>query len=419
MWLPSVALAMPLQRAVEEVLDDPVLAGASVSVWIGPPGAPAAAVDPDRRVLPASVTKLVTAAVVADALPLDATLETAVWATGPIADGVLTGDLLVEGAGDPSLGVPDPAAPLDAVVAAARHAGVRRITGGVVADGSVFAGPPSGAGWMWDDLTSPWSPAVTGLSYARGLAVEGCAARGGPGSPAVDPPACFADALTRALRAAGIEVAAEGRTGEATPPAGPPLAVWRSPPVRDLLRTTLQESDNLYAESLWRLADPARPATAAGARAAVAAHLAAVGSGDRAPVDGSGLSRYSLLSARGLVLVADAAARDPEGAALLDLLPVAGRSGTLAGRMTGTAAEGRVVAKTGSMTGVRALAGWVDTGDGERWPFAVCFAGFLAPQAEVIALQDRLLALAAASRGGQVPRGAVRLRGRDTSEGGG
>ncbi len=416
----SVAAAMPLQRAIEHTLADPALAGASVSVVIGPAEDPVAAVDPDRRLVPASVTKLVTAAVVADAMSLDAVLETRVWAVGPIADGVLTGDLLVVGGGDPSLGVPDPQAPVAAVAEAVSAAGLRAVTGGVIVDASVFAGPPWGAGWMWDDLGAPWSPAVSGLSFAHGLAVDGCPARGGPGTPADDPGACFATTLTAALRARAITVGADPRPAPAGPPPdAEPLAVLRSPPLRELLATTLQDSDNLYAESLWRLADPARPATAEGARARVAAELAAEGSPDRAPVDGSGLSRYSALSARTLVRVAERIDERPWGPELVSLLPEGGRSGTLAGRFAGTAAEGRVRAKTGSMSGVRNLVGWVSTADEQRWPFAVCFAGFVAPQAEVIAVQDRLLALAAASRRGRVPGKLVRTPVRDTTGSGG
>lgn len=399
----TVAAAMPLQRAVEQALDDPALAGASVSVVFGPPDDPVAAVDPDRRLVPASVTKLVTAAVVADALPLDTTFETRVFLGGDVADGVLAGDVWVVAGGDPSLGVPDPRGPPVGVARAVHDAGVRVITGGVVVDPTVFDGPPWGQGWMWDDLSAPWSPAVSGLSYARGLAVPGCAGQDGPGTPALDPATCFAQALHDALVDAGVQVSTPPVV-EPSPPVGAPLVVLESPPLRELLGVMLQESDNLYAESLWRAADPAVPHTAAGAREQVAAHLAALGSPDRAPVDGSGLSRYSALSARTLARVAAWVDSRPWGPELAALLPVAGRTGTLSARFQGTPAVDHVVAKTGSMTGVRNLAGWVTTADGERWPFAVCLTGFVAPQGEVIAVQDRVVALAAASRRGRVSR---------------
>jgi D-alanyl-D-alanine carboxypeptidase/D-alanyl-D-alanine-endopeptidase (penicillin-binding protein 4) len=407
-WMVAAAAAMPLQRAVERVLVDPALAGASVGVVVGPPDAPVVAIGADRRLVPASVTKLVTAAVVAEALPLDAPLETRVYLRGAVLDGVLTGDVVVVGGGDPSLGVPDPEAPLAQITDAVRAAGVRVVTGGVVADPSRFAGPPWGRGWMWDDLAEPWSPAVSGLPYARGLATGPCPGRSGPGTPVDDPAACFALALHGALLAAGLEVRTPPRVEAGPVPPAAPLVTLQSPPLRELLAVMLQASDNLYAETLWRLADPARPGTAEGARDRVTARFTALGSPDRAPVDGSGLSRYSSLSPQTLVEVAAWIDTQPWGADLVALLPVAGASGTLQGRFVGTAAEGRVQAKTGSMTGVRNLVGWVTTADGARWPFAVCLQGFVAPQAEVIALQDRIVALAASSRRGRVARSVVR-----------
>lgn len=408
-WL-APAHAAPLGRAIGDVLADERLAGASVSVWIGPSGAPWATVDGDRRVVPASVVKLVTAAALLEALPADTTWRTEVLAAGPVADGVLQGDLVIVGGGDPSLGSDDPGAPLAAVTAAVRAAGVARIEGSVVGDGRAYAGPAHGAGWMWDDLSAPWSPAISALSWNRGVAEPPCEGVAGPGSPVEDPAACFAAAVTEALEAAGVGVDGEPRAAREADDGvhlGAPLASLEGPPLADLLGTTLQRSDNAYAEALWRHLDPETPATAAGARAEVAALFAAVGAEDAAPIDGSGLSRYSALSAHTLVRVLDRAEAAPWGPVLAGLLPAAGESGSTLGERLPDL-KGRLSAKTGSMTGVRNLAGWVTDADGRTAPFAVLLTGFSVPQADAIALQDRIVRLAAASRHGRVSRRTAR-----------
>ena len=87
--------------------------------------------------------------------------------------------------------------------------------------------------------------------------------------------------------------------------------------------------------------------------------------------DGSGLSRSDLATAAGMAALLVAMDRHPAGAAFIDALPVAGVDGTLKGRMKGTAAEGRVRAKTGTIRHTAALAGYVTTRRGERLAFAM------------------------------------------------
>jgi serine-type D-Ala-D-Ala carboxypeptidase/endopeptidase (penicillin-binding protein 4) len=105
--------------------------------------------------------------------------------------------------------------------------------------------------------------------------------------------------------------------------------------------------------------------------------------------DGSGLSRRNLLSASLILRLLRAVDRDPAlGPAFEATLPVAGRDGTLAGRMRGTRAEGNVVAKTGTLGSVRALSGFVRTADGEKLGFSIIANNFVAPTAAVDAVVD-------------------------------
>ncbi|MEQ1570872.1 MAG: D-alanyl-D-alanine carboxypeptidase/D-alanyl-D-alanine-endopeptidase, partial [Myxococcota bacterium] len=235
-----------------------------------------------------------------------------------------------------------------------------------------------------------------------------CEARAGVGSPLVDPPACLASEVTRALVAAGIAVDGPPMVGPA--PDVVELVELASPPLRDLVRHTLGASDNLYAECLRSALDTVSPREPGVADGRITALL--VDSGVPAEqarlVDGSGLSRYSLLSADALARVSTWVAVQPWGAELIELLPVAGRDGTLATRLVGTPVDGRLRAKTGSMSGVRNLVGYVSNADGEPLAFAVLFNGFVAPQAQAIAVQDRVILLIAASdRRGRVPRRTV------------
>jgi len=164
----------------------------------------------------------------------------------------------------------------------------------------------------------------------------------------------------------------------------------------------LKQSKNLYAESLVRHLGVATGSAAHAGRSVVGDVLAAWGIDRRGAVvaDGSGLSRYTYLTAHTLVEVLARMYRDPDHRVrMMAALPVAGRDGTLRRRLVGTAAEGIVHAKTGAMGRVRALAGYVETPGGEPLAFAVLANNFSAPAAEVTRVIDAAVAaLAAFSR---------------------
>ncbi|MEZ4235683.1 MAG: D-alanyl-D-alanine carboxypeptidase/D-alanyl-D-alanine-endopeptidase [Myxococcota bacterium] len=400
------AHAAKLERVVEDLLDDAALDGASVGLVVtDAEGRERVAIDPQRRLIPASTAKWVTAAAAAHELGLDYRFETTVAATGWTEGDTLHGDLVVVGAGDLSLGDPDPQQVAADLAALLRQLEVTRIEGDLVVDASHFDGPSHGPGWMWDDLGYAFSAPYTAANVAHNLAVAGvaCPAQNGPGSPLVDPPACLAALLLEGLPPAGVEVT--GTAAVRAVPEAVPIGVLRSAPLRELLARMLATSDNLYAECIARALDRRPVADAAEARARVDDVLQAAGIPRErlSLVDGSGLSRYSLASAAAMVRLTRWADTQPWGPELEALLPVAGQQGTLAARMTATPAEGHVRAKTGSMTGVRNLVGWVDTSGGPA-AFAFLINGVAVPQQEVIALQDRVMAVIAASDGRRVKR---------------
>jgi serine-type D-Ala-D-Ala carboxypeptidase/endopeptidase (penicillin-binding protein 4) len=148
----------------------------------------------------------------------------------------------------------------------------------------------------------------------------------------------------------------------------------------------MKSSQNLYAETLLKtlggLDEPTSRSSSARTdkgRKIVENILAAWGVAEDSVIerDGSGLSRYNYMTPDALVSVLTHVDRDERLRDAFDAtLPIAGRDGTLATRMKGTPAEGRVRAKTGSMSNVRALAGYVSTADGEPAAFAILANNF-------------------------------------------
>jgi D-alanyl-D-alanine carboxypeptidase/D-alanyl-D-alanine-endopeptidase (penicillin-binding protein 4) len=140
----------------------------------------------------------------------------------------------------------------------------------------------------------------------------------------------------------------------------------------------LKDSINLYAEAAMRLnvAPGVFPDNDA-ALEAVRKRLESWGvvPGEQQLVDGSGLSRRDVITADALLVVLrrlHAAGSSP----LIDALPIAGVDGSLASRMRATIAEGNVRAKTGTMSNIRSLAGYVTAADGERLAFVVMVNNF-------------------------------------------
>ncbi|HEV8348211.1 MAG TPA: D-alanyl-D-alanine carboxypeptidase/D-alanyl-D-alanine-endopeptidase [Vicinamibacterales bacterium] len=153
------------------------------------------------------------------------------------------------------------------------------------------------------------------------------------------------------------------------------LISYRSPPLATLAVRLMKASQNLYAETLLKTLG----ASAAAGRATVQATLQAWGVPADALIqrDGSGLSRYDYVTADALVAILTHIDRDEKLRGPYEAsLPIAGRDGTLANRMKGTAAEGTARAKTGSMSNVRALSGYVTTADGEPLVFSILANNF-------------------------------------------
>lgn len=218
-----------------------------------------------------------------------------------------------------------------------------------------------------------------------------------------DPALCAARVFAGVLEAKGIRVMGGASTSSAPlPPDARVLASHEGPPMAEMMRVVNKESQNLHAEMLLRLVG----LKAGGEGSVEKGHEAVADFVKRLGVsnegwglaDGSGLSGFDLLTPRGLVALLAAMDRHPHAAAFRDSLPVAGVDGTLEKRMKGTPAEGRVLAKTGSLRLARALAGYATTVRGERLAFAIVVNNQEGKGREAVAAIDAIAVALATAR---------------------
>jgi len=340
----------------------------------------------ETPLVPASVEKLFTTAAALLRLGPEATFDTTVSGTGALAaDGRYRGDLYLRGGGDPTFGsagfarrVYGGGATVTDLAEQLAAGGIRRVDGRIYGDESLFDGyrgvPSSGL-----RPSSDVAP-LSALSFDRGRAGG---LRGGP-------PAYAATQLAVALRAAGVRVRRRGgiRVGP-TPPGTAVLARVSSPPITRLIRLTNVPSDNFVAEMLLKDlgARAGQAGTTARGAGVVRAELARLGV-RAAIVDGSGLSRANRASAHAVVDLLERLEQGPLAAPFTASLAVAGRSGTLAGRMRRTAAQRRCRGKTGTLVGVSNLAGYCTARDGHTLAFAFLMNAVSVPAAR--RMQDRM-----------------------------
>ena len=324
--------------------------------------------DVDRPHVPASTTKLLTAAAALTTVGGSTQLVTRVVRGASDDEVVLVGGgdvLLGTGASQPAATAGHAGLATLAADVAQRLAAEGRHEVAVRFDDSLFEGPTVSPHWDASDLTHGYTGRITALGLARDLPRSGH-----PG--VADPSRAAATAFAQALRRQGVTVAGAVDRSRATAGA-PVLGEVRSAPVAAVLELALTQSDNVLAEVLARLTARAmqRPTTFEDSALAVldAVQELGVDVGSARIADGSGLGEGSVVPAKVLadLLVLAAGDREPRLRPMLVGLPVAGFTGTLADRFTGVRthrAAGAVRAKTGTLTGVSALAGVTVDHDG-------------------------------------------------------
>jgi D-alanyl-D-alanine carboxypeptidase/D-alanyl-D-alanine-endopeptidase (penicillin-binding protein 4) len=310
------------------------------------------------RRAPASNEKLFTTAAFLHALGAEATLKTRVYARGGrLRGGTLGGDLVIVGDGDPAFGTArfarahdQPVTRVSELARKVAAAGVERIDGRVLADDTIFDR---------ERYASVDVSPLSGLSFNDGY--DG-------GDYARAPELVAARELKEALRKLGVKV--DGRIGRADLADAAlerkPLASIASPTVARLIEETNVPSNNFFAEMLLKrlAAVGGKQGTRRRGDHKVEGFARSLGS-DVNAVDGSGLSRANNVSPEevGKLLTGMFELDDErEAAAFEGSLPVAGKEGTVADRMRGTAAEGNCATKTGTLSDASALSGYCRAG---------------------------------------------------------
>jgi len=444
----SLTAQTTIQDHIRNFTRDPELAGSviSISVVDAENGRMVGGHQSQTTCIPASTQKLLTTAVAMDVLGEDHRFTTQLMVAGQIDNGVLNGDIYIIGGGDPSLGspymdgVPSKNQLLDRWRVAIFRAGIRRVNGRVIGDGSYFGTNGASGGWPWSDLGNYYGSGAYGLNVHENFyfldflqrarvgdippvqrtrpEVPGLRLtnelRSGPrgsgdqayiyGAPfgydniirgtipvgtgrftikggVPDPPLFTAQLLCRALETGGIPVSlpaeSDRSVGDGQLAQGRIIDTYQSPPLSKLIDRTNLRSNNLYAEALLREVNKAqgRAPHELSATEAVKDWLQKAGLPTAAIKleDGSGLATRNFFSAGFMTAFLRHQRRATRWR---QSIPLAGRSGSMRGFLKGTAAEGRLRAKSGSLGAARAYAGYADRADGQQLAFAIMVNNF-------------------------------------------
>lgn len=436
-----------LRRDLDALLEDPALEGAvsGVVVRSADTGEELYGRDPDTALLPASNMKLLTSAAALEVFGPEHRFTTGVRAdTAPNRGGVVRGDLYLVGGADPTL----TADAYDDLAEEVADAGVRRVTGDLVADDTLFDDERLHPDWEAGDEPYYYAAQISALTVAANedydtgvvtasaepgaaagdpvevglepmadnLEVRNEAATGAPDSaPSLrvtrepgtntftfsgslpaggdgyealrtvdDPTAHAAHLFADALEDNGVKVT--GGVGRGAAPAyTAEVADRASDELGGLLVPFMKLSNNGHAEMLVKAMGAERAGSGSWKAGTAVVEEAAEGLGlDTGPydqADGSGLARTNTMTAHGVADLLDTARGEPWWPVYENALPLAGAEdrmvgGTLRNRMRDTAAEENVRAKTGTLTGVSALSGYVTAADGEELVFVVLNNGY-------------------------------------------
>ena len=322
---------------------------------------------------PASVEKLYTTLAVLKLLGPDARFQTTLLGTGQLGPGgVWHGDIYLRGGGDPTFG--DGAFNRDweqgygpsaaQLVAQLSARGIRKVTGMVIGDASLFDAKPGVPSSGFAPDVGDLGGQLAALTYDHGAALH-----------RLSPAAFAARELALTMQDAHIKAHAAKLTATA-PASAEPLASVSSPPTAVLLKLTDVPSDDFFAEMLTKqlgVRFGAGGSTTAGA-AVISNAIAGLGLHPQI-VDGSGLSRSDQSSPQEVVDLLREVWGTPTGQILRDSLPVVGMTGTVQRVGAHTAAQGHCVAKTGTLNYVSNLAGYCDSRGGDTLAFALFLDG--------------------------------------------
>jgi D-alanyl-D-alanine carboxypeptidase/D-alanyl-D-alanine-endopeptidase (penicillin-binding protein 4) len=389
--------------------------------------------------IPASNAKILTTAAALRQLGRDFRLRTSVYASGNLPN--LT-TLKIVGRGDPTL----TDAKLKTIAQQLKQMGVRHISELIVED-AYFSSSKIDSTWEWEDIYGDWGVAVNSLilnqntatiiftpeeinqpvkiqwldpvaatqwridnyavTSAKGtentIKIEGIFAQPGlkitgqlPQDtltdvwriPVAEPADYFLESFWRILLASGISVT-RGSVSHtsAINPEEKEILYLESPTLAELIYQTNQESNNLMAEIFFKLIG----------QEGLEKNLTELGVDREGYVleDGSGLSRHNLLSPEAIVQTLSAIAKTTDADIYRSSLPLAGVSGSLKNRLKNTIVQGKLQAKTGGMTGVYSLSGYLEVTNYQPLIFSIILNQDKQPFSQRVQAIDQLILLLA------------------------
>lgn len=385
----------------------------------------------DKQFRPASNMKVVIASAALKALSPEFRFETKLFTDGPISKGVLKGNLIVVGSGDPTFRTEN----LSAWYETLKKHGIKKITGNIIGIDTIFDDQRMGLLWSWKDISNCYSAQVSGLQI-NGNCVEVLVTPSKKGySPIVkkipetsyvevynhaktngsssklafsrqahtnkitvsgnvkssikelrrwvsvdNPTLYFLTLFYEGLRDNGIQVL--GQTLDARDTAytlnhrkATMLASHKSPPLRSIISDFLKHSINLYGESILKTLGFVyfNDGTTYNGRLAVNLVLKQFDLPEKNLfiADGSGLSMLNLMSPEYITSLLEGMSRTYQYGTFVNSLSKSGMDGTLSTRLNTNYMKGAVHAKTGYLSTARSLSGYIDTMGDKRLAFAV------------------------------------------------
>lgn len=299
--------------------------------------------------LPASIMKAVTTATLLEKASADYRYHTPIYIDGPLDMGILRGNLIVEGACDPSVNSavePFGQDIIEEITDALRLAGITKIEGNVLIDETAYGGTPRPASWHPSDFKEAYGTGIHTFNFENNA----------NGRKSVENPSrVFMSRLKRALSAEMITI--DGKDlGEGKRTL---LFDHVSPPVDEIMRSCMMRSDNMFAEAMLRTYGKLEGKD--GSTETAATRELAYWTDRDMPmegveiIDGSGLSRSNRVTAdfmTGMLGVMG------DNATYASFFPLAGQEGTLKSFLAETPLDSYIAMKTGSMKGVQCYAGY-------------------------------------------------------------
>lgn len=345
----------PLPQRIQELLDNDIFDRTQVGIYVYDLTADTLVFTHNEQqcMRPASNEKLMTAITALNDLGVLYEYRTRLYTTSIPADSdsVFAGHIYIRAGYDPLLDADD----LRAFAQSLKEHRIFRLQQPIVLDLSMKDDKRLGWGWCWDDDEVPTTP----LLYRNDDK--------------------FTDNLRRIFREEGIDW--DGTVTEDTTPNTATLLLTRTHNIDQVLLPMMKKSNNSMAESLFYQLAAQKGKSRAGRKQAVAHYNTLIRHIGLDPThyqiaDGSGLSLYNYLSPELLGrMLRYAYNNDDIYRHLLPSLPIAGEDGTLRKRMRGSAAQGNVRAKTGTVEGVSTLSGYLTTATGNLLCFSIMNQG--------------------------------------------